>query len=95
MIDVKDIFNSWVRSINPTDEQLSLANARFEVCLQCEFKRETISSKDWSLVCGACGCPLKKKIYSTATNPCPKEKWKNIDKTHGLNPSKKNTSTLF
>lgn len=95
MIDFKDIFNSWVTSFNPTQEKLKHANDRFEVCVACEFKKEVLKNKKWSIICTECGCPIKKKIYSNAINPCPEKKWAEVDENHGMNTSKKKNNTLF
>lgn len=95
MIDFKDIFKSWVISLNPSEKELKRADARFDICLQCEFKREIIKNKKWTLYCGACGCALKKKVYSNVINPCPKSKWIEVDKLYDSFPLEKNGQTLL
>ena len=67
---VTEIFNAWKASVNPTEDQQMIAEERMAICMQCEFSRENPI-----LHCGACGCPLKKKVYSPITRACPKEKW--------------------
>lgn len=67
---VTEIFNAWKASVNPTESQQEIAEHRMEVCMQCEFKKE-----EPFLLCGACGCPLKKKVYSQIQRSCPKGKW--------------------
>ena len=94
MINFKDIFNSWITSINPSKMELNRANDRFKVCLDCEFKKEKIQNKQWTLYCGECGCPLKGKIYSSVINPCPKNKWEDVDKKYN-SIDLKNTKSLL
>jgi len=67
---VTEIFNAWKVSFNPTDEQEEIAQERMKTCQSCEFKREVPA-----LHCGACGCPLQKKVYSQIPRSCPKDKW--------------------
>lgn len=95
MINFKDIFNSWITSVNPSEIELKRAKERFEVCLGCEFKKEILEKKEWSLYCGACGCVIKAKIYSSVINPCPKNKWYEIDKKYKQIPLMKNDKSLF
>jgi len=95
VINIKEILNAWVTSFNPTPEQLSRANDRYSICSECPSRREIFSNKNWSMICGECGCPLQKKIYSNAINPCPLKKWENVDKKHNLNTHIKKTNTLF
>lgn len=91
MIDLRDIFNSWVKSFNPTPDELSRAEERFSICSTCEFRKEVVNT----LVCGACGCPISKKVYSSAVDPCPKDKWVDVDKKYGnILPRKKHNSLL-
>jgi ribosomal protein L37E len=75
MIDLKEIAIAWHRAANPTPEQKELADHRLNICDGCEHKQFKALIRTY--VCGACGCPLSKKIYSP--NPgniaCPKEKW--------------------
>lgn len=101
MIDFIDIVNSWKIANNPTDVELELANQRLLICKgddsnsKCESYTEIFEEKQWSAVCSSCGCPIKKKIFSQRINPCPKNKWENIDKQYGKLVSIKNTKTIF
>jgi len=95
MINFKDIFNSWATSINPSEKDLNRAKDRFDICLQCEFKREIIKNKEWTLLCRECGCALKKKVYSNVINPCPKGKWIEVDKTYDSLTIEKGNKTLL
>lgn len=72
------IIDAWVTAKNPTNEEKTLAEARWNVCLQCEEFREKrpVTGEPY---CNECGCPLNKKIFSKVYNDCPFEKWKNVD----------------
>jgi len=34
------------------------------------------------VVCGECGCPITKKIFSNDFNDCPLKKWEEVDTTY-------------
>jgi hypothetical protein len=91
----KEIFDAWVTSFNPTMEQKELAQKRLDICKSCEFKKETISGIKWSTVCGACGCPLSKKVFSSLFNPCPKQKWESVDSYYLTKLDNKNKNTII
>lgn len=95
MINFKDIFDSWVSSINPSEKDLKRAEDRYSICIECDLKREIIKNKKWTLYCGACGCPIRKKIYSNVISPCPKGKWIDVDKKYDSIPDKKDDKTLL
>ncbi len=78
-IDVLDILKSWITSVNPTETQSELAKKRLDVCAICDFKREVIHNKEWSWLCGRCGCPIRKKIYTDQYGSCPLKKWNFIE----------------
>ena len=95
MINIKEILDAWITSFNPTDEELSRANDRYDICSTCPARKEIVSGVNWALVCGACGCPLSKKVYSKISNACPLKKWEEVDKKHNLIMSIKKQNTLF
>jgi hypothetical protein len=72
MSDIKDIVKSWWSSFNPTEKQSKEGERRLEICMRCDSKKESIV---FSYVCGECGCPLGKKIFSDVEKPCPLNKW--------------------
>jgi hypothetical protein len=82
-LNFKEIAEAWYNTINHSPEQKELADARFDVCLQCPNKKETIKKKEWSLICNECGCPLKSKIYTNNTylkeGSCPLDYWKQVE----------------
>jgi hypothetical protein len=63
---------------NPTESQKTLAQGRWNICIQCNEFREKrpITGEPF---CNDCGCPLNKKIFSKTYNECPLGKWKEID----------------
>lgn len=77
--DYKEIFKAWMISMNPTEKQSLLAEERLDVCVGCEFKKEVIKKNKWSAYCSKCGCPISKKVFSSSFNPCPENKWNEID----------------
>lgn len=77
MIDVVDIINSWIKSFDPNSKESELAESRLKICLDCEHKKSLIKNLEISVVCNQCGCPIKKKVFSSKT--CPIGKWDNVD----------------
>jgi hypothetical protein len=92
-MDIKEIINSWIISSNPNEEQKNQANQRGSICEVCPSKKVISRFFKISTVCGECGCPISKKIFSPQHNPCPLKKWEDIDKKY-LKVEKK-TKTLF
>jgi hypothetical protein len=72
MNKIHEIAVSWWRAENPTKEQSELAQKRLAICMGCDSHRESIV---FNYVCGECGCPLGKKIFSEVEQPCPLNKW--------------------
>lgn len=71
-MDFVEIAKSWIISMNPTPDQEEKANQRIDICNTCEHKKTLVV-----FVCGLCGCPLRKKIYSPGgPETCPAGKWK-------------------
>lgn len=70
-----EIAVAWKRAANPTPEQQQVAEQRIQICDGCEHKK--FSKLSMSFICGACGCPLSKKVYSPKDGPeaCPEKKW--------------------
>jgi uncharacterized paraquat-inducible protein A len=73
-----DIAEAWVIAKNPTESQKTLAQGRWNICIQCpEFReKRPVTGEPF---CNDCGCPLNKKIFSKTYNECPLKKWKEID----------------
>lgn len=98
-LDFKEIANAWYNTIKHTPEQKELADKRLEICLACPSKKEILEGKQWSFVCGECGCPLKAKIYTKSTylikdGSCPLEKWKEIEIEYLKNNRKINKTII-
>ena len=91
----KEIFDAWITSMNPTPLQVEIAQKRLDICKGCEHKKETIKGQKWSTICNACGCPLSKKIFSSLFNPCPKQKWDEVDMSYNLKLPKKDEKTVI
>ncbi len=86
-LDFKEISTAWFNTLVHSPLQKKLADDRFDICLECPSKKEIIKSKQWSLKCGECGCPLKGKIYTYKTykdkgGSCPLNKWKEVEDEH-------------
>jgi len=72
--NIVEIMQAWKISYNPTDEQQEIAEHRAAICDTCEFKEFKKITRNFA--CGACGCPISKKIYSPkGPTACPKNKW--------------------
>ena len=91
-MDFLEIINAWKIAYNPTPRQLKLANLRGEVCNSCPSKQVITKNLEIGTICGECGCPLSKKIFSPKYNTCPLKKWEEIDKVHNV---QKNSSSII
>lgn len=89
----KEIISAWVIANNPSEEQKKLAEERFKVCDVCPFKKVVTQKIGLGTVCGECGCPIAKKIFSVEFNACPKKKWEEVDKIY-LPATQKKSKTL-
>jgi hypothetical protein len=83
-LDLKEIASSWFNVLSHSQEKKELANARFDICLECPSRKETFKNQKWAIRCGECGCPLKGKVYTDYTykdpkGSCPLEKWKEVE----------------
>ena len=81
-----EIINAWIISINPNEEQKTLALNRANICNTCEYKKYVIKKP----ICSACGCPITKKVFSEKQNACPKGKWSDVDSKFFLKSKQKN-----
>ena len=74
MNKLTEIFQAWVAAANPTPEQKLLAESRTATCDSCEHKTYTKALNIY--ICGLCGCPLSKKVFTPAgPEGCPGKKW--------------------
>ncbi len=89
----KEIFDAWKISFKPTPQQEELSKLRLEICLGCEFRKELVKGLKWTTLCGKCGCPLNKKVFSPNYNQCPLKKWNSVDSLYlePLEEKSKNT----
>lgn len=95
MINFKDIVKSWWIASSPTPEESIWGEKRFDICISCDMYKEVLKKKKWSAYCNACGCPLSKKIFSQTINPCPLDKWMEVDKEYGNGMDKKEQKTII
>ena len=92
-MDFKKIFNAWITAYNPTEKELELAEKRNLICNDCPSKKVVTEKLKIGTICGECGCPISKKIFSDQFNDCPLKKWEEVDSQY-FSPRKKNV-TLF
>ena len=77
---ITEIISAWAISYNPNDKQKKLAEDRYSICLECPKKVKAFSKTKIEFEkCEACGCPLRKKIFSNNYNSCPLEKWIDLE----------------
>jgi len=95
MINFKEIFIAWKTSFNPSESESKIAKDRLEICISCEYKKEVFEKKEWSAICGKCGCPLMKKVFSKEMNPCPMGYWMESDNKNGLTIQTKNKKSFL
>lgn len=80
--DPIEIIDAWFRSLNPNEKESNLARERLDICMGCDFRKEVIRKKKWSALCGKCGCPIQKKIFTDQYGSCPLNKWDGIEKKY-------------
>jgi ribosomal protein L37AE/L43A len=75
MNKISEIFQAWVAAANPTPDQLTIAQHRSHICDGCEHKTHVKAIN--SFICGKCGCPLSRKVFSPVegSKACPLAKW--------------------
>lgn len=78
-MDLKEIISTWVTSFSASDSQKKLAEERLKICESCPSIKKVLKKKSWSFICGECGCPVAKKVFTNRYNPCPLQKWENVD----------------
>jgi ribosomal protein L37AE/L43A len=78
-LNFKKIWDAWLISYRPTNEQILLAQKRNEICETCPSRKEIARKIKIGVVCSECGCPIAKKIFTNTFNDCPLKKWENVD----------------
>ena len=91
-MDVIEIINAWKIANNPTPKQEELAELRGKICDGCPAKKVITKKLKLATICGECGCPIAKKIFTPKFNACPLKKWGEIDNQY---ISEKKISTLL
>jgi ribosomal protein L37E len=76
MLKLVEIAKAWIAAANPTPEQKQIADHRISICNDCPNK--SYQKHLDTYVCGLCGCPLNKKIFSPlpGEQACPDKRWK-------------------
>ncbi len=95
MNKISEIVGAWITAFNPTDDQIELAEKRYETCLGCEFygKSRPLIGDEY---CKKCWCPIQKKVYTQKINDtCPLGKWKDIENQFRQNKLKKDKYKLI
>jgi hypothetical protein len=91
-MDVIEIINAWKIANNPTPKQEKLAELRGKICGGCPSKKVITKKLKLATICGECGCPIAKKIFTPKFNACPLGKWEEVDT---LYIEEKKSSTLI
>jgi hypothetical protein len=75
MLKIVEIAKAWITAANPTPEQKEIAEYRAGICDECPHKTHIKAANTY--VCGLCGCPLNKKIFSPkpGQEACPDKRW--------------------
>jgi hypothetical protein len=92
-MNFKEIIKAWIIAGNPTPAQQTLAEARGKICDECPSKKVITDKLKIGIVCGECGCPIAKKIFTDEFNPCDLKKWAEVDDLYY--PNTKKNKTLF
>jgi hypothetical protein len=74
-MNFKTIIQSWIAAANPTELQLEIAEKRHSICDTCPSKKTITQKLKIGVVCGECGCPIGKKIFTPVKGACPLNKW--------------------
>lgn len=91
-MDFIEIINAWKIANNPTPKQEELAKLRASICEVCPSKKVITKKIALATICGECGCPILKKIFTPKFNPCPLKKWNIVDASY---IEEKNLTTLI
>lgn len=87
--NIGEIVKAWITAANPNELEKQLAEARLNECMKCEFRKEVIHNKEWSALCGKCGCPISTKIFTDQYGSCPLNKWDVVEDNFKLHLKKK------
>jgi hypothetical protein len=93
-LNFKKIYNAWLTSYFPNETQKLLAEKRNEICESCPSRKILTDISKLGVICGECGCPITKKIFSNDFNDCPLKKWEEVDTTYRMFEAKSNKSLL-
>lgn len=88
-MNISEIIEAWIIAKKPNDDQIKLSKKRADICENCPKKKTKLGF----VICGECGCPIAKKIFTNRFNPCPLHKWYDCDAPYF--PEQKNSQTLL
>lgn len=94
MTNLFTIIDAWVVANNPTRNQIELSDERAKICETCPSKKEIIKGKQWSFICGECGCPIAKKTFTPKDKQCPLGKWEEVESNYFPKKEKTNKSVI-
>lgn len=70
---IVEIVKSYAAVINPTAEQITIAEIRLKTCRGCEFWKVSDLGIRY---CEKCGCATKAKVFTPkGLEGCPEKKW--------------------
>jgi hypothetical protein len=91
-LDFKKIVKAWMVAANPSPLEKELAEKRIEICNGCEHRKVITTKLKIGVICGKCGCPLNKKVFTMKNDACPEHKWLEVEK--GYFKSKTDSSII-
>lgn len=72
-MEIINLFKTWINSINPSPEQITISQNRIQQCNKCDNLKYLLLFNTY--VCGKCNCPINKIIFSENKNKCKLNKW--------------------
>jgi hypothetical protein len=79
MTNLFTIIEAWKIAKNPTRTQKELADKRALICDTCPSKKTITKKLEVGVICGECGCPIVKKIFTPKNEQCPLGKWQEVE----------------
>jgi hypothetical protein len=95
MIDFTEIINSWIRKINPTENERLHSQERLTICTNCVYYNEVLKKRTWSAICTECSCPIAGKIFTDRFSGCRIGNWDEVDKKYNIYREVKTKKTIL
>jgi hypothetical protein len=70
---IKEIFNSYDITKDPTTNKSMVGASRIEICNECESLHAINNTK--IKICAECECVIKEMVFIKSKMDCPKRKW--------------------